>query len=82
MKKFVYLVTGVALSFAVMGGSFDLLAAEKEKKKKNVDTYRLLNLFGDVFERVRSSYVTETSDQDLIEAAITGMQDLFRSAGS
>ncbi|MBT4940480.1 MAG: S41 family peptidase, partial [Rhodospirillaceae bacterium] len=68
-----YLVTGIALSLAVIGSSFDLYAAEKEKKKKNVDTYRLLNLFGDVFERVRSSYVTETSDQDLIEAAITGM---------
>ena len=73
MKKIVYLVTGIALSLAVIGSSFDLYAAEKEKKKKNVDTYRLLNLFGDVFERVRSSYVTETSDQDLIEAAITGM---------
>ena len=73
MKKLAYLVTGVALSLTVIGGTFDLHAAEKEKKKENVDTYRLLNLFGDVFERVRSSYVTETSDQDLIEAAITGM---------
>jgi carboxyl-terminal processing protease len=27
------------------------------EKKKAADTYRLLNLFGDVFERVRSSYV-------------------------
>lgn len=37
------------------------------------DTYRQLNLFGDVFEHVRSKYVEEVSDQDLIEAAISGM---------
>ena len=43
------------------------------EKKKETHTYRLLNLFGDVFERVRSSYVEEVSDQKLIEAAITGM---------
>ncbi|MBX6322091.1 MAG: S41 family peptidase [Rhodospirillaceae bacterium] len=40
---------------------------------KNADTYRQLNLFGDVFERVRSDYVQEVSDQELIEAAINGM---------
>jgi carboxyl-terminal processing protease len=37
------------------------------------DTYQLLNLFGDVFERVRSDYVEEPKDTDLIEAAINGM---------
>ena len=41
--------------------------------KNNADTYRLLNLFGDVFERVRAEYVEEVSDEELIEAAITGM---------
>lgn len=41
------------------------------------ETYRLLNLFGDVFERTRSQYVDEVSDEELIEAAINGMlQDL------
>src|SRR5215468_11048613 len=40
---------------------------------KNADTYRQLNLFGDVFERVRSDYVQEIGDQELIEAAINGM---------
>ena len=48
-------------------------AADAAEKKKEADTYRLLNLFGDVFERVRSSYVEEVSDEDLIEAAIAGM---------
>lgn len=37
------------------------------------DTYRQLNLFGDVFERIRSDYVEEVDDQALIEAAINGM---------
>jgi carboxyl-terminal processing protease len=37
------------------------------------ETYRQLSLFGDVFERVRSSYVEEVADKDLIEAAINGM---------
>ncbi|MEE8443937.1 MAG: PDZ domain-containing protein, partial [Alphaproteobacteria bacterium] len=37
------------------------------------DTYRQLELFGDVFERVREDYVVEVSDEQLIEAAIQGM---------
>ncbi len=37
------------------------------------DTYRMLNLFGDVFERVRRNYVEEVTDKQLIEAAIQGM---------
>ncbi|MGY9106690.1 MAG: S41 family peptidase, partial [Alphaproteobacteria bacterium] len=37
------------------------------------DTYRLLELFGDVFERVRNDYVEKVADEDLIEAAIEGM---------
>jgi len=37
------------------------------------ETYRELNLFGDVFERVRADYVTDVSDEKLVEAAINGM---------
>ncbi|HJP54701.1 MAG: S41 family peptidase [Rhodospirillales bacterium] len=47
--------------------------ATAEAEKNNADTYRLLNLFGDVFERVRADYVEESTDESLIEAAITGM---------
>lgn len=39
----------------------------------NNDTYKQLNLFGDVFERIRSQYVREVTDEELIEAAINGM---------
>ncbi len=50
-------------------------AAKTDKKavEENVDTYELLNLFGDVMERAKSSYVEEVSDKQLIEAAINGM---------
>ena len=36
-------------------------------------TYQLLNLFGDVFDRVRTDYVEEPEDNKLIESAINGM---------
>lgn len=57
-------------------------AAEEERtagtqatteKDKYDELYRQLDLFGDVFERVRSQYVEEVEDQDLIENAINGM---------
>ncbi len=38
-----------------------------------VDTYRQLNLFGDIFERVRSHYVEKPDDSKLVESAINGM---------
>ncbi|MGH6703060.1 MAG: S41 family peptidase [Bradyrhizobium sp.] len=37
------------------------------------DTYRQLNLFGDVFERVRADYVEKPDDGKLVENAINGM---------
>ncbi|MFJ5488793.1 S41 family peptidase [Hansschlegelia beijingensis] len=37
------------------------------------DTYRQLNLFGDVFERVRADYVEKPDDAKLVESAINGM---------
>src|SRR5712691_8513830 len=37
------------------------------------ETYKQLNLFGEVFERVRADYVDEVSDDSLVESAINGM---------
>ena len=37
------------------------------------ETYRQLDLFGDVFVRIGQDYVEEVEDQELIEAAINGM---------
>ena len=42
-------------------------------KAAAADTYRQLNLFGDVFERVRADYVEKPDDGKLIESAINGM---------
>ncbi|NNC73512.1 MAG: PDZ domain-containing protein, partial [Sphingomonadaceae bacterium] len=39
----------------------------------DVDTYRELDQFMDVFERVRAEYVDEVSDEDLMRGAINGM---------
>ena len=52
------------------------LAADKDKAaapQANADTYRQLDLFGEVFERVRADYVEEVTDEQLVEAAINGM---------
>ena len=39
----------------------------------NSELYRQLDLFGDVFERVRSDYVEKPDDTMLVESAINGM---------
>ena len=39
----------------------------------NTNVYQQLNMFGEVYERVRREYVEEVSDKELIEAAIEGM---------
>ena len=39
----------------------------------NADTYKLLNLFGEVYDRVRSDYVEKPDEQKMMEAAINGM---------
>ncbi len=47
--------------------------AEEAKKDDPAKTYQLLNLFSEVFEKVRSEYVEEKTDKEIIEAAIQGM---------
>ncbi len=48
-------------------------SAKKDAKEDSSSTYELLNLFGEVFDRVRSEYVEPVSDQKLIESALNGM---------
>lgn len=50
-----------------------MLALEAQAQAQNEDTFRQLELFGDVFERVRAAYVDQVGDDVLIEAAINGM---------
>ena len=47
--------------------------AKPSPKEEPINTYELLNLFGEIMERTKSSYVEEVSDKQLVEAAINGM---------
>jgi carboxyl-terminal processing protease len=60
-----------SLSAALALPSVSALAADKNAN--STETYRLLSLFGDVFERVRSDYVEPVGDEQLIESALNGM---------
>ena len=74
MKIRMILAAGaVALLMSPLTVSGPAWAAETAKKKNDADTYRLLNLFGDVFERVRADYVEQPTDEEMVEAAISGM---------
>ena len=56
------------LILALLTLSLNLNAASKNK-----ETYEFLDLFGQIFDRVRSEYVDEVTDEELIEKAIDGM---------
>jgi carboxyl-terminal processing protease len=65
---------------AIAGAGLTLLATQphyvfvgSSAKAASSDTYRQLNLFGDVFERVRADYVEKPDDSKLVESAINGM---------
>ena len=60
---------------SLFAGLFLNIASVQASKKANedVDTYELLNLFGEVLERTKLSYVEEVTDKKLIEASINGM---------
>ena len=57
-----------SLVLLILLGSFSSNSASKNK-----ETYEYLDLFGQIFDRVRSEYVEEVTDQELIEKAIDGM---------
>ena len=62
-----------AAAFALGVFAWSVPAQAVDAKKNDEETYRLLALFGDVFERVRAEYVEPPSEEEMIEAAITGM---------
>jgi carboxyl-terminal processing protease len=64
MKKFIF----GFLFFVILGSS-----AQTHATSKNKETYEYLDLFGKIFDRVRSKYVDEVTDKELIEKAIDGM---------
>lgn len=64
LKKFILILVVVLMNVSVNAAP---------KKESEPDTYEMLNLFGEVMERAKISYVEEVSDKKLIEAAINGM---------
>jgi carboxyl-terminal processing protease len=65
-------VTGACLTLVVAGPQgANLVAAARAAARS--DTYNQLNLFGSVFERIKSSYVEKPDDSKLMEGAINGM---------
>src|ERR1700734_4528290 len=72
--------TSLVLLGAVAGVAVTLVAVQPpglllgtSARAAAADTYRQLNLFGDIFERVRSHYVEKPDDTKLVEGAINGM---------
>jgi carboxyl-terminal processing protease len=65
-------VAGTCLTLLATGprGESWIAAA---KAAASADTYSQLNLFGDVFERVKADYVEKPDDSKLVEGAINGM---------
>lgn len=72
-----HLKFGIAITALLAFSSIASIAAEDKtrtvKSSSASDTYKALNLFGDVFEQVRSNYVEPTEDKKLIEYALNGM---------
>ncbi len=71
-RKMPIVVVAVAAS-AMLGLMVGMTVPTGHAAEDKSDTYRMLELFGDVFERVRNDYVEKVSDEELIEAAIDGM---------
>ena len=72
MKKFLMAaVAGTLASVVVTTQVAAPLLAQEAAKTTNV--HEQLDLFGDIFERIRSQYVEEVDEGELIEAAINGM---------
>ena len=71
------LLTRRALCALIMAGAllflFPPAHAEPDTTESRLETYNQLQLFGDVFKRIRDDYVESVSDEELIEFAIQGM---------
>jgi len=71
--------TSLVLLGAVAGAAVTLIAVQPSRligstaRAAQADTYRQLNLFGDIFERVRAHYVEKPDESKLVESAINGM---------
>jgi carboxyl-terminal processing protease len=74
IRKVSYLAFGVALGAGLTIMAPGALQAVAPKAYATAaETYRQLNLFGDVFEKIRNDYVEKPDEGKLIDAAINGM---------
>src|SRR6202043_2436367 len=64
-------VSGAALTLLVTQPRGALMGSSARAAAS--DTYRQLNLFGDVFERIRRDYIEKPNDSMLVKSAISGM---------
>ena len=72
MNRFILVALAGVISGALITTQFtEPLIAQETKRVKS--TYENLDLFCDIFERIRSSYVEEIDEEKLIESAISGM---------
>src|SRR6195952_1963034 len=74
MRKVSMVVAGAALgaTAATVALQTSVLSSSPARAAAS-DTYRDLNLFGDVFEKIRTDYVEKPDESKLVEAAINGM---------
>lgn len=72
MRKFLMAAAGGTIAGALMTTQIaaPLLAQEADKPSS---VYEQLDLFGDIFERIRTDYVEEVDERELVQAAINGM---------
>jgi carboxyl-terminal processing protease len=73
IRRLSFLATGVALGAFAMVSMSQMTQFTSSATAAGSETYRQLDIFGDIFERVRSQYVTEPKDDALIKSAINGM---------
>jgi carboxyl-terminal processing protease len=72
MRKLVMAAVGGTLAGVIATTQF-VAPLVAQESRSNSSVYEQLDLFGDIFERIRSQYVEEVDSSDLIEAAIDGM---------
>src|SRR5579875_3275843 len=70
MRKF--LLIGIS-TFALGAGVGAMAYADQQAKPPRADTYKMLELFGDVLTQVDQSYVVPVDNKKLIQAALDGM---------
>ena len=73
IRKIALILIGGAMGAIAVLLSVPSFQSSQSAQAAGADTYRQLSIFGDIFERVHSQYVTEPKEEALIENAINGM---------